>query len=203
VGDVDRLGYNNWLAGDRFSPLRQITPANAAALRAVCTYRLGERVPMESGPVVIGGTLYVTTARRTYAIDAATCALRWKHTYDYTPSPPYDLKVNRGLAYADGRLFRGANDGRVYALDARTGRALWNVAAADPSKGETFPAAPAVWRGLVFIGNAGGDNFGVRGPHDGIRRAHRRARVELRPGARVRAGFAKLAPRHRAGAPEQ
>lgn len=163
VGDVDWPGYNNGLAGNRFSPLRQITPANAAALRAVCTYRLGERVPMESGPVVIGGTLYVTTARRTYALDAATCALRWKHTYDYTPGPPYDLKVNRGVAYADGRLFRGANDGRVYALDARTGRALWNVAAADPSKGETFPAAPAVWHGLVFIGNAGGDNFGVRG----------------------------------------
>jgi alcohol dehydrogenase (cytochrome c) len=141
VGDVDRLGYNNGLAGDRFSPLRQITPANAAALRAVCTYRLGERVPMESGPVVIGGTLYVTTARRTYAIDAATCALRWKHTYDYTPSPPYDLKVNRGLAYADGRLFRGANDGRVYALDAHRPCAL-ERGSGGPVEGRDVPRRP-------------------------------------------------------------
>ena len=118
---------------------------------------------MESGPVVVGGVLYVTTPKNTYAIDAATCALRWKHTYDYSPSPPFDLKVNRGVAYLDGRLYRGANDGRVYALDARTGDELWNVVAADPSKGETFPAAPAAWNGLVFIGNAGGDNFGVTG----------------------------------------
>jgi alcohol dehydrogenase (cytochrome c) len=161
--DADWHGYNNTLAGDRFSPLREITPANVASLRRRCAYRLGERAAMEAGPVVIGGTLYVTTARRTYAIDAATCALRWRHTYDYTPGPPYDLKVNRGVAYADGRLFRGANDGRVYALDARTGRELWNVVAGDPSRGETFPAAPAVWQGLVYIGNAGGDNFGVRG----------------------------------------
>jgi alcohol dehydrogenase (cytochrome c) len=162
-GAGDWASYNNGFAGDRFSPLRGITTRNVAALRPVCTYRLGERAAMEAGPAVIGGTLFVTTARRTYAIDAATCALRWKHDYHYTPAPPYDLKVNRGVAYADGRLFRGANDGRVYALDAHTGRALWNVVAGDPSKGETFPAAPAVWHGLVFIGNAGGDNFGVRG----------------------------------------
>src|SRR4051812_24929916 len=93
AGDADWQGYNNTLAGDRFSPLREITPANVASLRPRCTFRLGERAAMESGPVVIGGTLYVTSARRTYAIDAATCTLRWRHTYQYTPSPPFDLKV--------------------------------------------------------------------------------------------------------------
>ncbi|MFL5402131.1 MAG: pyrroloquinoline quinone-dependent dehydrogenase [Gemmatimonadales bacterium] len=160
---TDWAGYNNTLTGERFSLLDQITPANVTGLRRVCAYDLGERAAMEAGPVVVDGTLYVTTAENTYAIDAATCALRWKHTYQYSPGPPFDLKVNRGVAYLNGRLFRGANDGRVYALDAWTGKELWNVAAADPSKGETFPAAPVAWDNLVFIGNAGGDNFGVAG----------------------------------------
>ncbi len=161
--DADWSGYNNTLAGTRFSPLNQITSRNAGGLRQVCAFDLHERASMQSAPVVIGGVLFVTTPKNTYAIDAATCALRWKHTYDYSPSPPFDLKVNRGVAYLDGRLFRGANDGRVYALDAATGEELWNVVAGDPAKGETFPAAPAAWGGLVFIGNAGGDNFGVSG----------------------------------------
>lgn len=160
---ADWPGYNNTYTGSRFSPVGQITPQNVQSLRRACTFELGEKAAMESGPVVVNGTLYLTTAENTYAIDAATCALRWKHTYRYTPRPPFDLKVNRGVAFLDGRIFRGSNDGRVYALDAWTGKELWNVAAGDPSKGETFPAAPVAWRDLVYLGNAGGDNFGVTG----------------------------------------
>src|SRR5215217_3441723 len=133
----DWAGYNNTLTGERFSPLDQINPANAGELGRVCTYQLGERAAMESGPVIIDGTVYVTTAENTYAIDATTCRLRWRHGYHYSPAPPFDLKVNRGVAYRNGRLFRGANDGRVYALDAWTGKELWNVAAGNPEKGET------------------------------------------------------------------
>jgi alcohol dehydrogenase (cytochrome c) len=122
---------------------------------------------MQSGPIVVSGVMYLTSAVSTWAIDAASCRLRWKHTYKYWPRPEYDLKVNRGVAYLDtpsgARLFRGANDGRLYALDARTGEELWNVKAGEVARGETFPAAPIAWHGLVFIGNAGGDNFGVKG----------------------------------------
>jgi alcohol dehydrogenase (cytochrome c) len=156
----DWLTYNRTLAGDRCSPLREVT---RATLRRACRFETGERTPMESGPIAVAGTIYLTTAEYTYALDGATCALRWKHRYRYDPRPPVDLKVNRGVAYLDGRLFRGANDGRVYALDAATGRELWNVRAADPERGETFPAAPVAWQGRVFIGNAGGDNLGVTG----------------------------------------
>ncbi|MEP6687345.1 MAG: PQQ-binding-like beta-propeller repeat protein [Gemmatimonadales bacterium] len=160
---ADWATYNRTLEGNRGSPLAEIDTGNVARLRPVCTFDLGERAAFQTGPVVVAGTMYLTTAERTYAIDAATCALRWKHTYAYHPHPDFDLKVNRGVAYADGRLYRGANDGRVYALDARTGEELWNVVAGDVEKGETFPAAPVAWGGLVFIGNAGGDNFGVTG----------------------------------------
>ena len=160
---ADWTTYNRTLEGNRGSPLRQIDTANVARLRPVCAFALGERVPFQSGPIVVDGTMYVTTAEHTYALDAATCKLRWDHRYRYDPRPDFDLKVNRGVAYADGQVFRGSNDGRLYALDARTGRELWNVVAGEVKKGETFPAAPVAWNGLVFIGNAGGDNFGVTG----------------------------------------
>jgi alcohol dehydrogenase (cytochrome c) len=160
---ADWLTYNRTLEGNRGSPLAEIDTGNVARLHPVCTFPLGERASFQSGPVVVGGTMYVTTAERTWAIDAATCALRWRHEYRYHPRPDFDIEVNRGVAYAAGRVFRGANDGRVYALDALTGEELWNVVVGDVDKGETFPAAPIAWNGLVFIGNAGGDNFGVTG----------------------------------------
>lgn len=161
--NADWLTYNRSFTGERHSPLAEITAANIRDLHPVCRFDTGERVSMQAGPIVVGGTLYVTTPEYTYAVDAATCELVWKHKYGYEPKPPFDLRVNRGVAYLDGRLFRGANDGRVYALDARTGRELWNTRAADPARGETFPAAPVAWRGRVYIGNAGGDNLGVVG----------------------------------------
>jgi alcohol dehydrogenase (cytochrome c) len=163
AAETDWLTYNRTLAGERWAPLAQIHRRNVSRLRQVCRFQTGERIPMQAGPVVVAGTLYFTSAERTYAIDASTCALRWKARYDYRPGPPFNLKVNRGVGYLDGRLFRGANDGRIYALDAATGRELWNQRAADPELGETFPAAPVAWRGRVFIGNAGGDNLGVTG----------------------------------------
>jgi alcohol dehydrogenase (cytochrome c) len=160
---ADWLTYNRSLEGHRGSPLADIDTGNVARLRPVCTFPLGERASFQSGPVVVGGTMFVTTVTGTWALDAATCALRWKHQYRYDPKPDFDIKVNRGVAYASGRVFRGANDGRVYALDAYTGEELWNVVVGDVKKSETFPAAPIAWNGLVFIGNAGGDNFGVTG----------------------------------------
>jgi len=160
---ADWSTYNRTFTGDRYAPFDGITTANVDGLRPECSYKLDQKVTFQTGPLEIGGTIFFTTAASTYAIDASSCALRWKHDYEYQPKPDFDLGVNRGLAYLDGKLFRGSNDGRVYALDAATGRELWNVVAGNVKKGETFPAAPIAWNGLVFIGNAGGDNFGVVG----------------------------------------
>jgi alcohol dehydrogenase (cytochrome c) len=77
--------------------------------------------------------------------------------------PPSLLNNNRGAAYMDGRLFRGAADGNVRAYDFRTGKQLWATSIADPKKMEVLPAAPIAWNGLVFMGVAGGDFKGVRG----------------------------------------
>lgn len=161
---VDWGEYNKTLAGNRYSPLAQITRSNVGSLRRVCAFQLDRSVNMQSALLSIGGTLYFTTLEDTYAIDAADCRLRWRHTYHLVRRPPFDPnEVNRGLGWLDGHLFRGSNDGRLYALDAGTGQELWNVAIGDSRTGETFPAAPVVWNGRVYIGNAGGDYFGVTG----------------------------------------
>jgi alcohol dehydrogenase (cytochrome c) len=161
---TDWGAYNKTRSGNRFSPVAQITAANIGGLKQVCEFPLDKPVNMQSSLIEIGGTLYFTTLEDTYAVDANTCALRWRHTYQLARAPPFDPnKVNRGVGWLDGKLFRGSNDGRLYALDAGTGEDLWNVAIGDPEIGETFPAAPVAWNGRVYIGNAGGDNFGVTG----------------------------------------
>ena len=114
--DADWPMYNRSYNGTRFSPLVQINAANVSSLAHACTFPLGVTANMQTGLVAVNGTVYFTTATDSYAIDATTCALRWRHTYDYDPKPPFDPnKVNRGVAYLAGpdraRLFRGANDG--------------------------------------------------------------------------------------------
>lgn len=161
VSGADWPAYARTNASDRFAPQTEITPANAAGLRQVCSYDVGEQTSFQTGPLVIGGTLYGTTEKSTFAIDASTCAQKWKTTESYTTKNP--LKVNRGAAYLDNRLFRGTQDGRVLAYDARSGRRLWETTIADPGKGESVPAAPLAWNDRVFVGNAGGDAKGVKG----------------------------------------
>jgi alcohol dehydrogenase (cytochrome c) len=144
--------------------LRQITRGNVRSLRRACVFQLARRVNLQSGLLELDGTLYFTTLEDTYAVDATGCRLRWRHRYHLARRPPFDPnKVNRGVAWLDGSLFRGSNDGRLYALDAGTGQELWNVPIGDPKTGETFPAAPIAWNGRVYIGNAGGDYFNVVG----------------------------------------
>src|SRR5688500_17281793 len=157
---ADWPSYNRTLEGTRYSPLAQITPANASSLERACTFDTGEQVSMQSGPVVIDGVLYLTTDTSTYAVDAATCRRIW-HTARPYPSPTF-LKNNHGVAHLDGRLFRVHGGVHAYALDAATGRVLWDVPFRQ-REGEWAPMAPIAWDGLVFVGNAGGDNIGVQG----------------------------------------
>jgi alcohol dehydrogenase (cytochrome c) len=154
------LGYNNTFDSQRFSPLKEITVTNVGDLKETCELALGDDGSFQSGPLVIGDTLYVTTAHTTVALGAADCAVRWRHAY--TPEEDEVFPVNRGLAYLDGRLFRGTADGRLLAIDAKTGTELWRVRAGDPKQGEFFSAAPIAWNGMVFIGPAGSD-WGIRG----------------------------------------
>ncbi len=117
---------------------------------------------MQAGPIVVDGTMYFTTERTSYSIDAATCAEKWR--VEQQSSRPSPLGVQRGFAYLDGRLFRGTADAHVLALDAADGRTLWDHATdMAETPGASMPMAPIAANGMVFIGNAGGDQTGVTG----------------------------------------
>jgi alcohol dehydrogenase (cytochrome c) len=99
--------------------------------------------------------MYVTTATGTFVVDATTGILRWSQKY---PAKSLGLGTPvRGVAYSDGRLYRGTPDGHVLALDAKTGHTIWDVAAGDAAKGEYFTVAPLVWEGRLYIGTSGSD----------------------------------------------
>jgi alcohol dehydrogenase (cytochrome c) len=157
---ADWPSYNRTLTSDRFSPLAQITAANAAQLKVACSYDTGESTAFQSGLVQVDGALYATTEHNTYSINPDTCALNWRAHEDFKDGY---LGSQRGVAIEAGRVFRGAGDGNVYAYDQKTGARLWKTNIGDAGKGETVPASPIAWNGLVFIGNAGGDNRGVKG----------------------------------------
>ena len=154
--------YNRTLAGDRYSPLAEIDRGNVAQLRVVCTYVLPEVSALQAGPIVIGGTMYLTTEHNSYSIDAATCAEKWR--VEQQSSRASALGVQRGFAFVDGRLFRGTSDAHVIALDAADGHTLWDRAMdVSATPGVSMPMAPIAFDGKVFIGNAGGDQTGVTG----------------------------------------
>ncbi len=157
----DWPSYNRTLAGDRFSPLAGITPSNVARLARVCTYTLPEVTSLQTGPVVIAGIMYFTSDTISYAIDAATCAERWKQVRH--SEAPGELAVHRGFAYSNGRLFRGTSDAHVLAMDTADGHTVWDQEIDAKGPGVSIPMAPIAGNGLVFVGNAGGDNTGVTG----------------------------------------
>lgn len=157
----DWPSYNRTLAGDRYSPLAGIDRANVAQLRSICSYTLPEVSSLQTGPIVIGGTMYFSTDTITYAVNASTCAIRWL-VPRHSPTPSA-LLVNRGVAYMNGRLFRGTSDAHVLAMDTTDGRVLWDHVIAAKAPGVTIPMAPIAANGLVFVGNAGGDQVAVTG----------------------------------------
>src|SRR5262245_50384582 len=157
---ADWPSYNKTLTSERFSELSQINTQNVAKLKVLCTYDTGRLTSFESGLIMVEGALIGTTEFDIFSIDPATCAENWRTHEEY---PAYILPTSRGAADLDGRLFRGTDDGRVLAYDFKTGKRLWETQISDRTKGESVPAAPIAWNGLVFIGNAGGDFKGAKG----------------------------------------
>jgi len=158
----DWPAYNRTLAGDRFSPLAVIDRTNVSTMRQVCAYTLPEVAALQAGPLVVGGAMYFSTDTITYAIDAGTCVERWRRAR-HVATPGGGPAVNRGVAYLDGRIFRGTSDAHVLALDASDGHTQWDVQLDVAGPGVQLPMAPVAWHGRVFIGNAGGDRAGVIG----------------------------------------
>jgi alcohol dehydrogenase (cytochrome c) len=152
--------YNLSVDGQRYSLLDQIDTGNAGQLAEVCRYKVDDTGSFQAGLVVIDDVMYGTTATDTFALDPTNCELIWRvHHRRARPAP---FAVNRGVGYYAGRLFRGTDDGRFLALDARTGQELWSNTIGDPGAGELATGSPLVWNGLVITGTAVSE-FGVRG----------------------------------------
>jgi len=156
--DSDETGY---------SRLEQITAANAGQLGLAWYLDLPGEASLEGSPIEADGILYFTGAYATlYAVNAVSGKTVWKFdpkTWQHNPAKMnFSFAANRGAAFANGRIFSAALDGRLFALDAKTGRMIWSVETTDPKGGQTVTGAPRVFNGKVIIGQGGAD-FGMRG----------------------------------------
>ncbi|MGC4252751.1 MAG: PQQ-dependent dehydrogenase, methanol/ethanol family [Sphingobium sp.] len=158
--------YGGTYDEQRHSSLDQINSGNVGQLGVAWSYEMKTDRGVEATPIVADGVMYVTSAWSVvHALDAATGKELW--TYD----PQVDRArgvdgccdvVNRGVALYGGKVFVGVFDGRLEALDAKSGKRLWSTVTVDQTKPYTITGAPRVADGLVFIGN-GGAELGVRG----------------------------------------
>ena len=156
-------------ASSRYSELASITPQNVGNLKVSWAFSTGVLRGHEGQPLVVGNTMYVVTPypNVSYAIDLATAGqpLKWKFRPDNAQQAIgracCDV-VNRGAAYADGKIFYNLLDGHTIAIDAATGNQVWRTQMGDLSRGETITMAPIVVKGKVIVGSSGGE-MGVRG----------------------------------------
>lgn len=160
------LTYGGTYDEQRFSPLEGITPANIGKLGITWSYEFPTSHGVEATPIVVDGTLYVTAA---WSVVTALDAKSGKKLWEYDPKVPREQlakgccdAVNRGVAVYEGKVFVGTYDGRLEALDAKTGKLLWSKVTVDQAKPYTITGAPRVVKGKVLIGN-GGAELGVRG----------------------------------------
>ena len=161
------LTYGRTYDEQRFSPLKQINPQTIGQLKLAWHYDLdaAHRV-QETTPLIVDGVMYVTSAwSKVFALDPATGRSLW--TFD--PEVPGGAGVkgccdvaNRGVAFWNGKVYVGTFDGRLIALDARTGKQVWSVQTSEAAKAYTITGAPRIVKGRVIIGN-GGSEYVVRG----------------------------------------
>ena len=150
----------------RHSSLSQINRDTLSDLGVAWVYDMQKPRGVEATPIVVDGVMYVSGSWSVvYALDARTGKELW--VYDPKVSGDAAAKgccdvVNRGVAVYEGKVFIGVFDGRLEALDAKTGELVWSQVTVDQSKPYTITGAPRVVKDKVIIGN-GGAELGVRG----------------------------------------
>lgn len=158
-GGADESGY---------SRLDEIKISKIGRLGLSWFLDLPGEISLEATPLEANGVIYFTGSyAAVYAVDAASGKLLWRYdpeTWKFNPGKMKYLiyPVSRGVAYADGRIFSAAQDGRLLALDAKTGNLLWSVETTDHTGFQTITGAPRTFNGKVIIGFGGAD-IGVRG----------------------------------------
>jgi PQQ-dependent dehydrogenase (methanol/ethanol family) len=160
--------YGGDSGNTRHSTLNQIDTGNVERLKVAWALQLGSLRSQESTPIVIGDTLFVTSShgpKNVFAVNARTGEVRWR----YSPEVPAGIDQyaccdvnNRGVAYANGKIFFGRLDGHLVALDAGTGKELWKTPVIDYTGGSVITSPPTIAKNLVITGFGGGE-YGVRG----------------------------------------
>jgi alcohol dehydrogenase (cytochrome c)/quinohemoprotein ethanol dehydrogenase len=160
------MSYGRTYNEQRFSPLKQINEQNVGKLGLAWYVDIETQRGQEATPLVVDGVMYFSTAwSRVIAVKAATGEKLW--SYDPKVPPEWAINaccdvVNRGVAVWQGKVFVGTLDGRLVALDAATGKPVWETLTINRNYRYTITGAPRVAKGKVLIGN-GGAEFGVRG----------------------------------------
>ncbi len=166
--NAEWLSTGRTYSEQRYSPLASINRDNVNTLGLGWYHEFDANSDrgMEATPLIVDGTLYVTTSwSRVHALDAKTGSLKWSYDPKVDGQKARDAccdVVNRGVAIWNGKVFVGALDGRLIALDAGTGKELWSTQTTDTAWPYTITGAPRVVKGKVLIGN-GGAELGVRG----------------------------------------
>jgi PQQ-dependent dehydrogenase (methanol/ethanol family) len=152
----------------RFSGLDQINTSNAKQLKLAWQFSTGVFRGQEAAPLVVGDTMYVVTPFPNYlfALDLKKPGtMKWKYDPKAETAAPGEACcdwVNRGAAYANGRIFYNVLDAHTVAVDAKTGKEIWKTKVGDINLGETITMAPMVVKDKVYAGISGGE-LGVRG----------------------------------------
>lgn len=165
-GSTQWITYGGNYEETRFSPLKQIDASNVGTLGLEWFADYDTNLQQTGTPLYIDGVIYVSTAwSKVYAFDAKTGKQLWQ----YNPHVPGEWAVNvccglvnRGIAAWNGKIYVGTLDGRMVAIDAKTGKAAWDVMVVDKTQRYSITVAPRVVKGKVLYGPSGGE-FGVRG----------------------------------------
>jgi alcohol dehydrogenase (cytochrome c) len=158
------ISYNGDYSGRRYTSLAQITPDNAAQLRAQWIFHIRDSNELEVTPVVVNGIMFVTAANDAFALDARTGRQIWHYSRPVSEGLIDDASQhhNRGVAVWRSKIFLETDNAHLLCLDARSGHLLWDVAYAEGNKNYGATSAPLVVKDKVLVGTSGGDD-GVRG----------------------------------------
>jgi alcohol dehydrogenase (cytochrome c) len=166
---------NQWImpaknyASTRYSGLNQINTDNVTQLQPAWTFSTGVVRGHEAAPLVVNNTMYIVTPYPNilYALDLTQpgAPMRWS----YKPQPVASAQrvaccdvVNRGAAYAQGKIFYNTLGNHTVAIDTATGKEVWKTKLGDINRGDSMTVAPLVVKDKVLVGNSGGE-FCVRG----------------------------------------
>jgi len=167
--DVDWPSYGRDASEAHYSPLNQVDVANAARLGLAFASSIeAPQGNIEATPIMVDGVLYSSLAWGVIvAFDARTGAVKWRWD-PQLPRTGADRPgmccgaINRGVAYANGKIFAGLINGRLVALDAKSGDQVWSTQTTDPTSDVTITGAVRVFKNKVIVGTAGAE-FNVRG----------------------------------------